>query len=85
MKMVGLTRQMLVNLHIAPEVWEGSAKYYQSNQQTAMMLQGEMQKLIQQFEKEVVVDESKPLLTKEETMKYVQEMEERKIQVVKKI
>jgi len=32
MKMVGLTRQMLVNLQISPEVWEGSAKYYQSNQ-----------------------------------------------------
>jgi hypothetical protein len=50
MKMVGLTRQMLTNLNVPPQVWEASAQHYQSNPNTAQMIQTEMQKLIQSFE-----------------------------------
>jgi predicted polyphosphate/ATP-dependent NAD kinase len=41
-----------------------------------------MQKMIRGFEADIQVDLSKPVLSREDTLRYVREMEERKIQVV---
>ena len=84
-KAAGFTIHSLKFLNIEPNVCQATSGHYNQNPQTRMKIELSMQEMLQNLSKEVTVDATKELLSREDTLKYIKLMEEKKNQSLAKI
>lgn len=84
-KVVGFTIHTLRSLGVNEQMWQASAQHYAQNPQTKMKVDLEIQMLMKGFETETTVDLTKELLSRDDTMKYIKVMEEKKMDSIAKL